>query len=621
MDGLAPQCAAQSVGAANQLFGLLIQTLLAAQCSISPPDFWPEDYGEKLSATENNDLTYDFIVVGSGSSGSVVASRLSENPDWKVLLLEAGGDPPIESEVPSLYEAIQKTQSDWEFYAESDSACLAQQHGCFWPRGKTLGGSSATNAMFYVRGTERDYNRWAELGNPTWDWEHALKYMKRSEANQNPDFVKYRNGKFHGDKGPLAVDFYGELHPMSKILIEAAQEHGIKFVDDINADDTLGYVNAQATVSNGRRQSTAKAYLVPAKNRSNLHIVKHAHVQKILINEENVATGVEFLYKDEQLLRATNKKEVILSAGAVSSPPILMLSGVGPKEHLEKHNIKVKQDAPVGKNLLDHISTAIHFQFHRSSPTKVSPTDALDAIYNLAIHNKGPLTSLGASQLIAMLNTQNGTGEPDIEFHVQMLEQNSWKLKPHLQLKKYDETIEKAILEANSKADIVIIKTTLLQPQSTGFIELKSSSPKDKPRIVPKYFSNEEDMITMLRAVKQQISFENTDTYRKHEGEFLKLPLKECDKFEFKSDDYLRCYIKHFSSTLYHPVGTSRMSDSDGVVDSRLNVRGVKRLRQIDAGIMPEIVSANTNAAAIYIGERGADFIKEDYAKKPKTEL
>lgn len=486
-----------------------------------------------------------------------------------------------------MFESLQRSRSDWEFYAESDSACLAHRHGCFWPRGKVLGGSSTINGMFYVRGTKRDYDRWAELGNPTWDWDHALKYMKKSEANKNPDFVNYQNGKYHSDKGLLAVDFYDALHPSAKILIEAAQERGIPFVDDINADKTLGYVNSQGTVFNGRRQSTAKSFLVPAKNRTNLHIVKHAHVQKILINDKKVATGVEFLYKGDQLFRATNKKEVILSAGAVSSPQVLMLSGIGPKEHLVKHNIEVKHDAPVGKNLLDHVYTAIFFQFHRSSPTPESPTIALDAIYDLAIHNKGILTHLESTQVIAMLNTQNGTGDPDIQLHVLMLEQNSWKLRMHLQTKKYDETIEKAILEANTKADIGIIWTTLLKPKSTGFIELKSTSPNDKPRIVPKYFSDDDDMATMLRAVKQQISFENTDTYRKHEGEFLKLPLKECDKFEFKSDDYLRCYIRHFSSTLYHPVGTSKMSNSnaDGVVDSRLNVRGVKRLRQIDAGI------------------------------------
>lgn len=302
-----------------------------------------------------------------------------------------------------------------------------------------------------------------------------------------------------------------------------------------------------------------------------------------------MATGVEFRYKNETILKAVAKKEVILSAGAVSSPQLLMLSGIGPKQHLEKHNIEVKHDAAgVGKNLLDHIFTATYFQFHRSSPTRVSPTDLLDAIYNLAIHNKGPLTSLGVTQTIAMLNTANGTGHPDIELHILYCEKNSWKMKAHLQNLHYDEAVEKALVEANTKADIGIVWVTLLQPKSSGFIELKSSSPHDKPRIVPKYFSDEEDMVTMLRAVKQQISYENTDSYRKHEGEFLRLPLDECDQFEFKSDDYLRCYIRYFSSTLYHPVGTSRMGPANNpysVVDSQLNVRGVKRLRQADAGI------------------------------------
>ncbi|XP_031636392.1 glucose dehydrogenase [FAD, quinone]-like [Contarinia nasturtii] len=624
MEVFPSQCAAQSVGAVNQLFGLLIQSILAAQCSISPPEFWPEDYGAKLSVSENNEFEVDFIIIGSGSAGSVLANRLSENPNWKVLLLEAGGDPPSETEVPVLFESLRKTQSDWEFYAKSDSACLASKDGCFWPRGKCLGGSSSINAMFYVRGTPRDYNRWAELGNPEWNWENALKYMKKSEGNENADFVNYKNGKYHSDKGPLKVNHYSDLHPLSRIFIEAAEEVGIKHLDDINADELLGYVSAQATVSNGRRQSTAKAFLVPAKNRTNLYIVKHAHVQKILIDDQNVATGVEFLYKNEKMLKVTSRMEVILSAGAVSSPQILMMSGIGPKEHLEQHNIDVKHDSAVGKNLLDHVYTAMFFQFHRSSPTKESMTDTLDAIYNLAIHNKGPLTGFGPSQLIAMLNTENGTGQPDTELHFIMFEQNSWKFKAHLQLKKFDEKIEKALLAANEKADIVTIWPTLLKPKSSGFIELESTSPSDKPRIVPNYFSHNDDMTTMLRAVKQQISLENTQSYRKHEGEFLKLPLTECDEFEFKSDDYLKCYIKYFSSTLFHPAGTSKMgpdSDADAVVDSRLNVRGVKRLRQIDAGIMPELVSANTNAAVIMIGERGADFIKEDYDKKQKTEL
>lgn len=442
--------------------------------------------------------------------------------------------------------------------------------------------------MFYVRGNRRDFDRWAELGNPTWDYENALKYMKKSEANQNADFVKYQNGKYHSADGPMIVDFHDELDPDAKVFYEAGQERGIKFVDDINADVDLGYVNAQAFVSNGRRYSAAKSFLVPAKNRTNLHIVKHAHARKILIDDDNVVTGVEFSYKNDRILKATIRKEVILSAGAISSPQLLMLSGIGPQEHLSKHNIKVKHNSAVGKNLYDHVVATLYFQFNRSAPNKDSPTEILDALYNLAIHNSGQLTYLGATQMIAMLNTENGTGYPDIELHFLYMKQNSWKFQSHIQPKLYDEAIEKALLEANAETEIGIIWVTLLQPKSKGFVQLNSASAKDKPYIDANYFDQEEDMATMLRAVKQQISFTDTNAYRKHEGEFLRIPLKECDQFEFKSDDYLRCYIRYFSATLYHPVGTSKMgpdTDADAVVDPRLNVRGVKRLRQVDAGI------------------------------------
>lgn len=406
-----------------------------------------------------------------------------------------------------------------------------------------------------MRGNRRDYDRWAELGNPTWDYDTAIKYMKKSEANQRADFVEYKNGKYHSDKGPMPIDNYGELDPDAKIFYEAGQERGINFVENINADVELGYVNAQAFISNGRRYSTAKSFLVPAKNRTNLHIVKHAHVQKILIDDNNVVNGVEFLYKNDQLYKATIRKEVVLSAGAVSSPQLLMLSGIGPQEHLKKHNIPVKHNSAVGKNLLDHVISIAYFQFHRSSQNshQEAPTDVLDAIYNLAIHNSGELKHLGATQMIAMLNTVNGTGYPDVELHFLYAKKNTWKLPLHIQSKHYNDDIEKHILQANAESDIGIIWITLLQPKSTGFVELKSASAEDKPHIVPNYFKEEEDMATMLRALKQQISFTDTETYRKHEGEFLRIPLKECDKYEFKSDDYLRCYIRHFSATLYHP--------------------------------------------------------------------
>lgn len=484
---------------------------------------------------------------------------------------------------------LRNTPHDWQFYAESNSACLGYRDRCFWPRGKVLGGSSAINAMFYVRGTPRDFNRWAEIGNPTWDYETALKYMKKSEGQQNPELVKYKDGRYHSDQGPMLIDNNGnETFALSKLFIEAGQELGIKHVNDINVDDVLGYTHVQVFMANGRRQSTAKAFLVPAKNRTNLHVIKHAHVQKILIDDTNVVTGVEFEIKNDQIYTATVQKEVILSAGAVSSPQLLMLSGIGPKKHLEKHNIKVKRDSPVGKNLLDHIYVPIHFKFHRSTAVKEPLVQTLDEIYNFAVHNSGPLTRMDVSQVLAMINTANGTGEPDIELHVNTFERASFQFKVHYENGRFDADATNILLKANEEADIGVIQAILLQPKSTGFIELTSASPDDHPRIFPNYFSEEEDMNTMLRAMKQQYSLIETETFRKHEGEFIRLPLKECDKLLFNSDEYWRCYIRHFSSTLFHPVGTSKMgpdSDPEAVVDSRLNVRGVKQLRQIDAGI------------------------------------
>lgn len=495
----------------------------------------------------------------------------------------------LKFQIPPLFESIQGTQHDWQFYAESDSACQAYVDGCYWPRGRLLGGSSSLNAMLYVRGTKRNFDRWAELGNPTWDYEHVLKYMKKSEANENPEFVKYKNGRYHSDDGPIRISRTGELRPLAKIFIDAAQEIGINYVNDINADVNLGIFHPQSFISNGRRQSAAKAFLVPAKNRTNLHIIKNAHVQKILIDDNNVVTGVEFKYKNNQVHTATVQKEVILSAGAVSSPQILMLSGVGPKNHLEQHKIEVKYDSAVGKNLLDHIMVPVYFQFHRCTAVKESPTQLLDALYNLAIHNSGPLSRTDAIQLLAMINTANRTDEPDIEPHMIFFERGSnLALQSHLKSQRMDSDIADALLQANANGELVIIWLALLQPKSVGFIELKSSSPDDKPRIVPNYFQNDEDMRTMIRAIKQQLSLTKTAAFRKHAGTFVRLPLNECNKLEYMSDEYWRCYSRFMSSTVYHPVGTSKMGtdyDRDAVVDSRLKVRGVQGLRQIDAGI------------------------------------
>lgn len=472
------------------------------------------------------------------------------------------------------------------------------------------------NAMFYIRGNDRDYDRWEELGNPTWNFETALRYFKRSEANQNESFVMYRNGRYHSDKGKLIVGAYGKPLPFGDIYIGAGKEQGYEYIEDINRDQLLGYVHVQGTVLNARRQSVAKTFLIPAKDRPNLHIIKHAHVTRILFDGVE-AVGVEFIYNGTQLMTAHSRKEVVLSAGSISSPPLLMLSGIGPRDHLEKFGIPVKVDAAVGKNLQDHIMVKLFFEFHRSSAQQDSPLDMLDNIYNFAIHNSGPLSGFGVSDLVAFVNSQNGTGYPDVQLHFLSYTRNSPLLTAYLDLhEKLDDRTVNALIEVNKRSEVGVIYVVLLNPKSVGRIELRSNLSTDPPKIFANYFEDDEDMATMLRGVKQQVAMTETETFREHEGELVHIPIPECDSLDFKSDEYFRCYIQHMSGTLYHPVGTSKMgpcTDTEAVVDDRLRVKGVKKLRQVDAGIMPQLVSGNTNAATIMIAERGVNFIKEEW--------
>ncbi|EDS29165.1 conserved hypothetical protein [Culex quinquefasciatus] len=367
------QCAAQSLGPANQLFAMLIQTIMAAQCSISPPDMWPKDYGPTALAQGLEE--YDFIIVGAGSAGSVVANRLSENPDWKILLLEAGGDPPIESEIPGLFLHIQQSASDWNYHAErSPRASKAMPGGSFWPRGKMLGGCSAMNFMLYVRGNSRDYDDWAEQGCEGWSWEEVLPYFKKSENNAD-----FKDSPFHSSKGLLGVERMGDFDsPFVNMIISAAQELGYPKLDD-----------------------------------------------------------------------------------------------------------------------------------------------------------------------------------------------------------------------------------------------LKSASPHDKVRIEAGYLTDADDVRQLVDGLRRQRDFLQTKTFKKHEAVPIRFDIPECNSnYRLDSDEYLRCYISYFSTTIYHPVGTAKMGpigDKQSVVDPQLKVRGVDSLRVIDASIMPNIVSGNTNAPTIMIGEKGADLIKSDW--------
>lgn len=478
-----------------------------------------------------------------------------------------------------------------------------------------LGGSHGINAMLYIRGNDRDYNFWEELGNTGWSYENILTYFKKSEANKSPSLS--RDTRHHNDNGLLPISDYldeEEQDPVVNLFIDAWEEFGLKRIDDLNADIFIGYGYAQGTVFGGRRQTTAKTFLIPASKRPNLHIIKHAHATKIIFDGQK-AVGVDFVYQYQHNLTVKMRKEVILSAGTFMSPHLLMLSGIGPKEHLDKFNIPVLSDLPVGKNMEDHLFIHLFFEFNRTDAiNEVHATDDLDAIYEYAMHQSGLYSHIGLGNFQTFYNSKNDSQYPDIQINYHFFKQNSSDIE--MQAMRMKEPARSLLLEKSKASEIGLIMIILLNPNSLGRVELNDTNPLSKPNIYPNYFDHPDDMETSLRAVKQVINLTNTKSFRDNQGKLIYLPTNECSTFSTDSDDYLRCYIRAFSKSVSHFTSTSRMgpaTDNNSVVDPRLRVKGVTALRQIDAGIMPHIVSANTNAAAAMIGEKGADLVKEDW--------
>lgn len=527
------------------------------------------------------------------------------------------------TQIPLWYFPLQYTEHDWQFRSEpNDLACRAIKNGCYWPRGKMLGGTHAMNGAVYMRGNKGDFDDWVSLGNPSWNFDSVLEYYKKSESNTNRSFVDYQNGKWHSDRGALKVGHYAQDEEVRRVFIDAAKEFGYDFIHDHNLN--LGYANAQGTLHNGERHSAAKAFLVPAKNRTNLHIIKHALVTKIRIDSANKVTSIEFTYKNDHKFVAKAKKEYILSAGAVSTPVLLMQSGIGPKKHLETLGIPVKKDLAVGKNLQDHLIVPLIFQLHKTTAEPENPLDTLDDLYNFAIHRKGPLTGIGTINLVGMVNTMNHSGYPDIELQHFNQKRQSPRLKTLLYAMDYEDYVIEPLLKANDEAETNLIYIELLRPKSTGEILLQSANPYDAPKIRPNYLTEKDDVDTLLRGLRFQANFINSETFKKHEGVLVRIPLQDCDRHEYMSDDYWKCYLSHMTSTVYHPVGTAKMgpdSDKNAVVDSKLRVKGIQGLRVIDASVFPTQVSGNPNAAVIMVAEKGADFIKNKWLKKEKTEL
>lgn len=467
---------------------------------------------------------------------------------------------------------------------------------------------------------DRDYDEWNV---PGWSWDDVLPYFKKSESNRQEWLFELTGDKFHNRDGELYVDGFGSIENIKTVVFEAAFEIGYVEHMDINANEHIGFVQAQGTLKDGERHSTAKAFLVPVMERENLHIIKHATVTSVLI-ENNQAKGIIFEIGDKKL-KAMSRKEVILSAGTVNSPKILMHSGIGIAEDLKKFEIPLIKELPVGENLQDHVMVHYNLKYHKTKGKVQTAVELADSMFSFLKHRVGKFTGTGCSDLVGFVNTtQKDAKYPDIQYIHLCQAMDALGYDEILQNLGFKNEFIHQYLKTNKKQPTIQSIVTLLKPKSRGNIKLRSKNPHDSPIINPNYLTEDEDVETLLRGIKLYRKLLTTESFKLSEVEEHKFDIPECDKHDYESDDYWKCYISYFSSTLYHPVGTCKLgneNDKDAVVTPTLKVKGIRGLRVIDASVIPTIPSANTNPTVIMIAEKGADIIKTEWSESKTEEM
>lgn len=528
--------------------------------------------------------TYDYIVVGAGSSGCVVASRLCEDSRLRVLLIEAGGDMnAFWVHTPAgMAKLFGSPQFNWRFKTEPVPTLGGR--AVQWDRGKGLGGSSAINGMIYMRGQAEDYDQWARQGNAGWRWSEVLPYFRRSENN-----VRGASG-FHGNSGPLSVTDPAEVHPAAEDFISACVNTGIPRSPDLNAPPHPGVGLRQYTIKGGKRHSAYNAFIEPVRQRRNLSILSHTHVRRVLL-DSGEAIGVEVQH-DGQRRNIMAAREVILSGGALASPQLLMLSGIGDAAQLHRHGIATELALPgVGRNLQDHWYASLAWRCTAGSSVNHRLSGLRKYLEGARyLLTRGGYLALGAAPVTAYVNSEAG-GRADLQLSFNPM---SFSATPSGEVA--------ADGHPGMSASVV-----LLTPESRGHLELASGDPLQAPLLHPNYLSTESDIRRHLTGMRLLRQIAQTPPLGQRVVEEVKPGAK------VNSDAQLLDYLKRSGGTGWHPVGTCKMgSDAQAVVDARLRVRGMRRLRVIDASIMPTIVTGNTNAPCIMIGEKGADMILED---------
>ncbi|WJG08188.1 choline dehydrogenase [Aliiglaciecola sp. LCG003] len=536
-----------------------------------------------------NDLSqtqFDFIIVGAGSAGAALASRLSENPSVTVCLIEAGGkdrNPLIH--IPFGLSLLSRVESvNWNYNTAAQTELNNRE--LYWPRGKTLGGSSSINAMCYIRGDHKDYDDWHTQGATGWDWQSVKPYFIQSEKQQ------HGANEDHGDAGLLSVTDLQHINPLSASFVQAADEVGMPTLADFNGQQREGLGYYQVTQVNGQRCSAAKGYLTPALQRSNLAILTHAQVERVITNNGQ-ATGIA-LRLDGKAVQLDASKEVILSAGAINSPQLLMLSGIGPQAHLQQHGIETVVDLPgVGQNLQDHLDAIVQHRCEAKQGYAVAWGALpmyIKGVFQYLFARKGPFSS-NIAEAGGFASSKYAQDRPDLQYH-----------------------FLPAILLNHGRSTAFGygygIHVCCLYPKSRGEIRLASKDPLAPAVIDPQYLTHPEDVAVMIDGVRKARAILASKTFQQYGSREIG-PGPDA-----QSDEQILSFLRKRAETIYHPIGTCKMGEVDdmmSVVDTQLKVKGIKGLRVVDASVMPSLIGGNTNAPTIMIAERAADMIKQEY--------
>ncbi|KAJ8682944.1 hypothetical protein QAD02_018736 [Eretmocerus hayati] len=558
----------------------------------------------------NKNSRYDFIIVGAGSGGSALANRLSENSKWKVLLIEAGPAENMLGQIPVLVSFLQLSEYNWGYKVEPQTkACLGMKNNqCPWPRGKCLGGTSTLNYMIHTRGNRLDYDLWSALGNDGWSYNEVLPYFKKSERFKVPGVT---NSSYHSSKGYLCVEHVPYHTELATSFLKAGKRKGYKVLD-YNGEEQIGFSYIQVNMDRGKRCSAATAYL--RVRRSNLHILTNAQVTKVLI-KDNRAYGIEYIRNGKRrTLQAT--KEVILSAGTIDSAKLLMLSGIGPRDHLQDLGIDVIRDLKVGYNMYEHVGfLGLTFTVNQSVSLLQSRLMRPGVLLDYTFRNRGLMTIPGGAEALAFIRTKYAIdARPDVEL---LFASGSLASDGGLSLRKalgITDELYDAVFKPIENKHAWSVWPIVQNPRSVGRITLKSNNPLDAPIIQPNFFEHPADIEIILEGVKHAIELSKTEPFQAYGSKIHNAKIPGCKKFDFATDDYWRCAIRHLPSMMNHEVGTAKMgpaSDPDAVVDPQLRVHGIEGLRVVDASIMPTMPVGHVNAGIFMIAEKAADMIKQ----------